>query len=291
MRPPPFEFTRPSTVGDAILAITEPEEGMFYSGGTELLLAMKLRVIHTGRLIDIKGIPGLDKITLIDQDSIEIGARCTHKKIANSEITQQYVPALSRLCANVANIRVRSTGTIGGNLCFGEPHADPPTMLAALGARLWLVGPNGERLVQADEFIRHELETVREPDELLTHIVVPMPTGPVTYIRFRHGERPSVNVAMVWALEHQSGTITSARIRVGALGPRPQALEQVESALRGVAVVDASRLVEDALPAALDELDVTDDRHGSAEYKRHIAGVLLRRSAAEALAEWGERQQ
>lgn len=104
---------------------------MFYSGGTELLLAMKMRVIQTDRLVDIKGIPGLDRIALNDANEIEIGARCTHSKIARDPIIREYVPALSSLCDNVANVRVRSVGTIGGNLCFGEPHADPPNRTLA----------------------------------------------------------------------------------------------------------------------------------------------------------------
>jgi carbon-monoxide dehydrogenase medium subunit len=257
---------------------------MFYSGGTELLLAMKMRIIHTDRLVDIKRISGLDHIALNHADELEIGSRCTHKKIAGDSFIREHVPALASLCANVANVRVRSVGTIGGNLCFGEPHADPPTMLAALDARLMLRGPNGTRSVHADDFIRGELETVREPDELMTVIVVPRPTGPVTYRRFKHGERPSVNVAMAWSLECNSLSIQSARVRVGALGSRPQPLKAVEGVLKGLRVQDAHGAIQSVLAEALGELDVNEDRHGSADYKRHLAGVLLLRNAEEAVA-------
>jgi carbon-monoxide dehydrogenase medium subunit len=283
MLPSPFEFERPSTIPDAVRSV-ESGDGMFYSGGTELLLAMKMRVIHTGRLIDIKGIPGLDRIVLNDANEVEIGARCTHKKIAGDPVIRQYVPALSSLCANVANIRVRNAGTIGGNLCFGEPHADPPTMLAALNARLVLEGSGSRRIVHADDFIRSELETVREPDELLTVIMFPRPTGPVTYRRFKHGERPSVNVAMTWSLGVRRTTIEDVRVRVGALGSRPQRLKVVEEALRGTSVSGARLAIEAVLPAALDQLEVNEDRHGGADYKRHLAGVLLMRNAEEAIA-------
>jgi aerobic carbon-monoxide dehydrogenase medium subunit len=282
MRPPSFEFVRPSTAAEAIRAVGEAGEGMFYSGGTELLLAMKLRVIHTERLVDIKRIPDLNKIVLIDPSTVEVGARCTHKQIEHDETVQRYLPALSRLCGNVANIRVRSTGTIGGNLCFGEPHADPPTLLAALDAQLCLAGNNGERLVHAGDFIQDEFETVRGADELLMRILISIPNGPVIYRRFRHGERPSVNVAMVWSLDADGRNIARARIQVGALGPRPQRLERVEASLACAPVGEAKRLIDAVLPAALADLDVTGDRHGSAEYKRHLAGVLLRRNAAEA---------
>lgn len=283
MLPLPFEFERPLTIDEALSAVGEEGEGMFYSGGTELLLAMKMRVIHTERLVDIKGISGLDRIVLNDAGEIEIGARCTHDKIAGDGLIREHVPALSALCADVANIRVRSVGTIGGNLCFGEPHADPPTMLAALDARLMLQGLGGTRIVRADEFIQAELETVRAPDELLTTIVFPRPSGPVTYRRFKHGERPSVNVAMAWAVGERNTIIENARIRVGALSFRPQALTAVEHALRGLPVVEARGAVAAALPGALDDLDVNEDRHGGADYKRHLAGVLLRRNLDDAL--------
>jgi len=283
MLPSPFTFAKPTTIADAIEAVGDSGEGMFYSGGTELLLAMKMRVIHTERLVDIKGIPGLDRIVLNDANEIEIGSRCTHKRIAADPAIREHAPALSTLCDNVANVRVRSVGTIGGNMCFGEPHADPPTMLAALNARLVLQGPTGVRFVHADEFIRSELETVREPNELLTMIVFPRPTGPVTYRRFKHGERPSVNVAMAWSMEARGGAIKTARVRVGALGSRPQSLKIVESALEGCPVAGARAAIEAVLADALDELDVNDDRHGGADYKRHLAGVLLLRNAEAAM--------
>jgi carbon-monoxide dehydrogenase medium subunit len=160
-------------------------------------------------------------------------------------------------------------------------------MLAALNARLVLNGPGGTRIVHADDFIRSELETVREPDELLTVIMFPRPTGRVTYRRFKYGERPSVNVAMAWSLGAGGKTIRSARVRVGALGSRPQPLKAVEDALRGISVAEVRPAIEAALPTALDELEVNEDRHGGADYKRHLAGVLLLRNAEEAIAAGG----
>lgn len=287
MLPVPFEFERPSTIEEAVHAVRQSDDGMFYCGGTELLLAMKMRIIQADRLVDIKGIPGLNRITLNQSNEIEIGACCTHSKIASDPIIREHVPALSSLCASVANVRVRSVGTIGGNLCFGEPHADPPTLLASLGARMLLDGCSGTRVVHAEDFIRGELETVRQPEELLTVIAIPCPTGPVTYRRFKHGERPSVNVAMAWSLDPGGTTISSARVRVGALGSRPQPLRAIEDALRGIFVSEVRSVISALLPTSLDELEVNEDRHGSADYKRHLAGILLLRNADEAIAASG----
>lgn len=289
MRPPSFDFERPSSIAEAVRAIGESDDGMFYSGGTELLLAMKMRIIHTDRLVDIKDIRGLDRIVINDANEIEVGARCTHNQIAENSLIRECVPSLSALCGDVANVRVRSVGTIGGNLCFGEPHADPPTLLAALDARLFLEGPDGVRVVLADNFIRGELETVREPNELLTTIAFPRPTGPVTYRRFKHGERPAVNVAMSLSLDSDGHAIKDARVRVGALGSRPQSLRAVEGAILHMPVTEARSVIAGMLPDALDELEVNADRHGSADYKRHIAGTLLMRNVEDAIAVCGRR--
>ena len=196
-------------------------------------------------------------------------------------MVQEALPALSKLCSQVANIRVRSVGTIGGNLCFAEPHADPATFLAALEAQLHLVGPDGERIVPADEFVLGEFETVRSEHEMLSHIVIPPQAGPSSYQRFRHGERPSVGVGMSWRLAKGGKIIKSVRIRFGALGPRPQSVESIEQCLAGAEIDNVSDKLADIMPGALDTLEVISDRHGGDDYKRHIALTLLKRCVAD----------
>jgi carbon-monoxide dehydrogenase medium subunit len=109
MLPLPFAFERPSTIDEALGAVGEDGEGMFYSGGTELLLAMKMRVIHTERLVDIKGISGLDGIAMNGADEIEIGARCTHKKIAGDAVIRKHVPAMWPTSGSAASGRSVAT--------------------------------------------------------------------------------------------------------------------------------------------------------------------------------------
>jgi carbon-monoxide dehydrogenase medium subunit len=281
MRPAAFEYLRPTARGEAIRDIQGSDAGFFYAGGTELLLALKMRVLRADRLVDLKRIPDLDRIYFSEQGDLIVGARATHRQIETSALIQDALPALSQLCSQVANIRVRSVGTIGGNLCFAEPHADPATFLAALGARLHLVGPDGERAVAADEFVLGEFETVRGEREMLTHIVIPPQAGPSSYRRFRHGERPSVGVGMSWRLAKGGKAIESVRIRFGALGPRPQSVEAVEQCLAGVEIDNASDKLAVVLPDALDALEVISDRHGGDDYKRHIALTLLKRCVAD----------
>jgi aerobic carbon-monoxide dehydrogenase medium subunit len=290
MRPAAFEYLRPVDLGDAVRCMSGRESAFFYAGGTELLLALKMRVLQADLLIDLKRVPLLDQISVSEAGELTIGARATHRQIEENALVQRSLPALGRLCSQVANIRVRSVGTIGGNLCFAEPHADPGTFLSSVDARLHLLSEHGTRILSVDEFLLGEFETARRDDELLTHIVIPARAGPATYRRFRHGERPSVGVGMSWTLAKAGQTIQNARIRFGALGPRPQKVEALDVCLHGAETAEASSRVSELLPSALDALDVSSDRHGSADYKRHLAAVLLKRCIDDAhLASLGDQ--
>ena len=111
------------------------ESAKVYAGGTELLLAIKEGLVQYERLVNIKRLTGLNEVKL-ESGAIKIGALCTHHQLESSPVLQQNLPALVKLEQNVANVRVRQVGTLGGNLCFAEPHADPGTLLMALDATL-----------------------------------------------------------------------------------------------------------------------------------------------------------
>lgn len=132
----PFEIHQPRTVAEASEMLRHyGEDAAIYAGGTELLLAMRHRALAYSHLVDLKVVPGLNAIESRDA-IIEIGAACPHRSIEKSEIVRQGQPAFAELESQVANIRVRATGTLGGNLCFAEPHSDPATMLLVLDARV-----------------------------------------------------------------------------------------------------------------------------------------------------------
>lgn len=287
MRPRPFDLIRPEGAGalaEALAVLATDPEAMPHAGGTELVLALKLRVLACDRLVDLKRLPGLDRIEAESDGGLGIGALATHRRIATDPVVQLRYPALAGVCADIGNARVRAAGTIGGNLCFADPHADPPALLAALRADLQLVGPQGARRVGADDFTLGEYETARATDELLVALHLPAPRGPSAYRNFRHGERPTAGVAV--ALEiGADGRIVAARLRAGAVGPRPQVLGQVEAALTGAPVAEAMARATAALPEDLDVLEVHADRHGGADYKRHLVGVLACRALAGALGQ------
>ena len=208
------------------------DSAKIYAGGTELLLAMKEGLVQYERLINVKNVKGLNEIT--EQDGkVSIGALCTHHELETSEFLRQKLPALHRLEQNVANVRVRQAGTLGGNLCFAEPHADPGTLLMAMGATLVAEKSSGNRTIAAEDFFVDAYETALEPDEVLTHIQVPLPGEHFrsAYLKFGYLERPSVGVAV--AFELNGGGLRDVKIAVGCAGPAPRRVPEAEKQRRG----------------------------------------------------------
>lgn len=280
MLPARFTLHRPRTIAQALdLMATHGEDATYYAGGTEMLIAMKARVVLFPHVIDLKGIDELRGIE-VDEEGARIGALATHHQISRDEGIRRGWPAYARLSHHVANVRVRIAGTLGGNLCFAEPHADPPTLLSALQARLHLVSPRGARAVPMHEFTLGEFTTAREPDEILCGIELPaLPAGAgAAYHSFGHAERPAVGAAAV-CLPGAQGP--SWRLWVGAMTSRPTALPELEAALAGLPPAQAAEQAARLLPQHTAALEAQSDVHGGADYKRHLAGVLMQRAIVE----------
>ncbi|MBF8253467.1 MAG: Molybdopterin dehydrogenase, FAD-binding [Deltaproteobacteria bacterium] len=192
-----FRLEEPESVKEACELLGRfGENAKVYAGGTELLLVMKEGLAHYERLVNIKKL-GLNQIKR-DNGTIRIGALCTHRQLETAPDLQRALPALVKLERNVANVRVRQAGTLGGNLCFAEPHADPGTLLVALGAKMIAEKGAAKREIAAEDFFVDAYETRLAADELLTEIQVPVPAAHcgVEYIKFGYLERPSVGVAV-----------------------------------------------------------------------------------------------
>ena len=247
-----------------------------YAGGTELLLAMKEGLVHYERLINVKKL-GLNKVSA-ENGTLKIGALCTHHELENSTLLQQQLPALVKLEQNVANVRVRQVGTLGGNLCFAEPHADPGTLLIALGAKLVADKGASKRDILADDFFVDAYETSLAADEVLTEIILPTPAAnrKCAYLKFGYLERPSVGVAL--ALSLAGGAVGDVKIAVGCAGPAPKRVAEAEALLNGKSKDEASRNLAQAGAIAGKASQAISDLHGAQDYKEHIVGVLLKRA-------------
>ena len=279
-----FAIHRPADLGEAAEMLDHyGENGTLYAGGTELLLAMRHDLLRYEHLIDIKAVAGLDGIERRD-GHLHIGAGATHRTIERSAVVRELLPVMADMEANVANVRVRGTGTLGGNLCFAEPHSDPATLLLALEGTAQAQGKDGERTLAMDELIAGAYDNSLGQDEVLTGVDVPLlgPTQRTAYLKFQVHERPLLGLALMLDLNEDGSEIRAARCAVGCVSPTPCRSETAESLISGPADSVEQRLQE-AADTLADEAALTDDREGSAEYKRHLIGVLLRRAAKQCL--------
>ena len=277
-----FDVHKAASVAEAVaLRQRFGPDGALYAGGTELLLAMKLGVARWPQLIDLKPIAALGTLA-VTKEVVRIGATVTHWDIERDPAVAKALPVFARLEANVANVRVRAVGTLAGNLAFAEPHADPPALLIALGACVVLEGPAGTRILPVRELLTGMYQTAIGPDELIVAIEIPLPAAGVrmAYLKFQVLERPSVGVALVATV--RDGKFAGApSLVIGAVDevPRPVPAPQFAGAdARHASTADG--LVEAARAA----VDPTDDLAGSAEYKRHVVGVFVRRALGELMA-------
>ena len=278
-----FRLEEPETVAEASELLSRfGESAKIYAGGTELLLAMKEGLVQYERLVNLKRLQGLSEVKQ-DGGEIRIGALCTHHQLEGSELLRRQLPSLVRLEENVANVRVRQAGSLGGNLCFAEPHADPGTLLMALGAKMIATKSAGQREITAEEFFVDAYETSLQVDEVLTEIRVPTPTdhSRSAYLKFGYLERPSVGVAVAFNL---NGVLRDVRIAVGCAGPAPRRVAEAETMLEGKSKEEAQRNLAQAGAVAGRASQAISDLHGSQEYKEHIVGVLLKRAFQSAVA-------
>ncbi len=286
MRPARFALHRPTSLREALALKAEfGDAATFHAGGTELLVALKARVLHYDHVIDIKQVDELRDIRILEDGTLSIGSLATHHVIANDPLVQRLLPGYAHLSEHVANIRVRVAGTLGGVLCFAEPHADAPTMLCALDARIVLASATGQRTVSSRQFHVGEFATAREDDELLVSIDVPrqLPGDKSAYRPFGHTERPAVGVAAVWSPQG----LQRLRLWVGAIvavpAPLLEAQEAAERLPPDASFEDVWQALESVITAEAEKIDAHDDLHGGAEYKRHLVTVLAQRALKECL--------
>jgi carbon-monoxide dehydrogenase medium subunit len=278
-----FKIHQPKTVAEASQMLAElGEKARLYAGGTELLLAMKHDLLRYEHLVDVKTIADLSKIELRN-GSLVIGSTATHRAIERSPIVKETLPVLAQMEAHVANVRVRASGTLGGNLCFAEPHSDPATLLLALGAKAQVQGKAGVRVLDIDQLIAGAYETALAAEELLVgvEIAVPAKSTRAAYLKFQLHERPTLGLALV--LDVDGDNIRSASAVVGSVSAVPTRSEKANALLLGAKAQVEKRLAE-AAEALAQAADPVDDLEGSADYKRHLIGVFLKRALAQALS-------
>lgn len=274
----PFALHRPATIAEASEILAEQgRDAVVYAGGTELLLILKEGLLRVKSLVDVKRLPGLADIRA-DNGHLLIGATATHRTVEHAHEVQARWPLIARVARHVANVRVRSVGTVGGNLAFADPHSDLATAFLLFDAGVRLAARAGERELALGDFVVGPYETARRDEEILTSVrLAPWPAGTSgAYVKYGLHERPTLGVAV--ALTVAGGAVQDARIAVGCVGPRPRRLAGAETRLGGWSLAEVERRAEEVGAAAAVAVDAIDDLYGSAEYKRDMTRVFVRRA-------------
>lgn len=272
MIPSLFDYKRASSAAEAISLVTEyGEDAKFLAGGHSLLPLMKLRLAAPSVLVDIGRLKDLSYIT--DAGSyIAIGALTRHMDVETSPIVKQHVPLLACAAGHVGDPQVRHRGTIGGSIAHADSASDLPATTLALGATYVVQGASGTREIAATDFYKGFLESALQPDEMLTEIRVPKMNGAGwSFQKFnRRAQDWAIVGVAAWRGNGGSG------VALVNMGSTPVLATDVATALAsGASVADASEL-------AATQADPQSDLNASAEYRVHLAKVLVRRALEEA---------
>jgi carbon-monoxide dehydrogenase medium subunit len=287
---PPFKILNTNSVSDAVRELARlGDQAKLYGGGTELLILLRHNLLQADYLLNIKPIAELSEIHCND-NSVRIGTSVTHRRLETDPVIRDKLPMLADAESQVANIRVRGQGTIGGNLCFNDPHSDPATALLIYNASVTIQGPNGARQMPLQQFLRGMYATALEPDELLVAIDVPCLPAEFgsSYLRIHRLQRPTLTVAV--AAARRNGAIEDVRLAVGCVGSTALRLSELEAKIRSGEPNDSRKIIREAKDYLKKTLQPIDDLLGSAEYKLYIAGVLLERALTQALHSVDKKQ-
>jgi carbon-monoxide dehydrogenase medium subunit len=274
LKPAPFSYAKARSVAHAI-ELLATEDARLLAGGQSLIAALNMRLSRPALLIDINSIAGLDAIELKD-GHLELGALVRHAQAERSAQIARHAPLIALAIPHIAHPAIRNRGTVGGSIAYADPAAELPACLLALGAELVIAGPGGERRVQAEHFFKSLFETELGDRDVLTRIRVPIGDGRsrAAFAEFarRQGDYALVGLA---ACARADGTaLADVRLAYFGVGAIPLRARHAEAAL-------AKGKLEDAVAALRAELQPEDDLHASAAVRSHLAGVLLRRVAAQ----------
>ena len=286
MKPAPFAYRAPATLGEALELIAEHgDDAKLLAGGQSLIPVMNFRLAQPSMLIDLNTTQGLDQLALAADNSLHIGAMVRQATLEKSELVKQHAPLIHQTMPWIAHSQIRNRGTIGGSLAHADPAAELPVLMVALQAKFELQKTGQTRTVPATDFYIDLFETALEPDEILTKIIIPpMParTGTAFHeVARRHGDFAMAGVAAVVSLD-DTGLCTDARLVYLNVGPIPMQATEAVKQLIGQKPTD-SLIEQVADQAAANEIEPAGDIHASAAYRRHLAKVLGKRALKDAL--------
>jgi carbon-monoxide dehydrogenase medium subunit len=274
MIPAPFDYEVAESVEHAISLLGSRDDTKVLAGGHSLLPLLRLRLARPSLLVDVGRLDDLSYVRDAG-DSIAIGALTRHHDVVNAPLLQEHSPLVAYAAGLIGDPQVRHRGTIGGSLAHGDPASDLPAVALALDCEIDIAGPGGVRTVPAAEFFHGVFQTAVGSDELVTEVRVPKQSGDHdwSYLKFRRRAQDWATVGVAAVAKRSNGGVEAAAISLVSMGATP---------LRAAAAEAAWNAGEDAGAVAAEGTDPPSDTNGSADYRRHLVQVLVRRAVEEA---------
>lgn len=274
MKPAPFAYARARSLDDAIALLARPDAKLL-AGGQSLMATLNMRLSHPALLVDINRVSGLDAIA-VKNGKVSIGALVRHAQAERSTDIAKHAPLIALAMPHIAHPAIRNRGTLCGSIAFADPAAELPACMVALDAELHIKGPKGERTVNAAEFFKGMFETALGAQDILTGVSFPAATAATrsgfAELARRNGDYAIVGLAA--SAQAKSGGYDNLRLAYFGVGDRPVRAPKAEAAL-------ASGDLDKAVAALATDLNPPGDLQASGDTKRHLAGVLLKRVAAQ----------
>jgi CO/xanthine dehydrogenase FAD-binding subunit len=272
VKPTRFRYHAPSTVDEALTLLSEHgEEASVLAGGQSLMPMLNLRLAQPPELVDLNGVADLSYVRH-EHGSLAIGAMTRQRVVERSIAVVEAAPLLTRVLADVGYPSTRNRGTIGGTVAHADPAGEVPCALIALDAEIVLATRERQRVLPADGFFLGPYMTQREPDEAIVELRIPTITRAFGFAEFA---RKSGDFALAMSAVAFAGGET--RIAVGGSGPAPTRVHAAEAELGGPTPW-AAEAIASAAQIAAEAVEISDDAHGSASYRRRVLAVVVRRA-------------
>ncbi len=280
-----LEYLSPASIEQAISLLSEyGEKSRIIAGGTDLLAQMKKKIVLLDVLINMKDIRNMDYIDYDETDGLRIGTLTTIASIDKSPLIRSEFSILAQAASMLGTPTIRNQATIGGNLCNAAPSADTAPALLVLGTRLKIAGAGGEKIVPIEDFFTGPGQTIIKHGQMLTEIQIPnlpLRSG-AAYIKQTRRRGADLAVVGVAAMVIMEGAILrDVKIALGAVAPTPIRAKKAEEILKGAKLDD--KLLEKASQAASCESSPIDDARSSADYRRKLIIVLVKRAVTQAI--------
>lgn len=282
---PQFEYLAPTTLEEASrLLLEHGDRARAMAGATDLIPPMRDKAFTVDYLVDLKKIPGLSYLEYDETEGLKIGALTTLREIEHSPLVKEKNPALAHSAKVVASTQIRAKGTLVGNICNASPSCDNGPNTLAQNAKILVYGPNGERIIMAEDFFVGVKKTSLQPGEIVTGIVFPPLAENEAAAYIKHAVRKAMDLAIIGVavkIKVEDGICKDAKIALGAVATTPIRAPKAEEALIGTALTEED--IVKASEEAMNACSPISDIRASKEYRKDMIRVFTKRAIKQAM--------